>query len=132
MRGRETGSTSPLVSPPAVTAYFEALNSEDWESMSSVWAEDAELRAVGSRPRRGRENILSYFRTLFAPWSEHREGPTRLIVSGDVVVAEIEFAGVTRGGKQLAFDAVDVFDLQRDTITRLSTWYDLTWVRAQL
>jgi uncharacterized protein (TIGR02246 family) len=116
----------------AVRAYFDALNAEDWPRLSELWAEDAELRAVGARPRRGREQIMSYFRPLFEPWARHRDTPTRVIADGDAVVVEVEFTGMTRDGRELSFDAVDVFDLADGAIARLSTWYDLAWVRKQL
>jgi ketosteroid isomerase-like protein len=118
--------------PGAVTAYFAALNAEDLDALVGLWAPTAELRAVGSRPRRGRDEISAYFRPLFAPWAAHLDQPTRWIVGGDVVVVEVTFTGTTRAGKQLAFDAVDVFDLSDGLITRLTTWYDLAWVRKQL
>jgi ketosteroid isomerase-like protein len=119
--------------PAAVTAYFESLNAEALDRLAELWAPDAELRAVGSRPRTGRDQVMAYFASLFGPWAEHEDRPTRFIVAGDTVVVEIRFSGATRDGKRLSFDAVDVFDLQGDgAIARLTTWYDLAWVRSQL
>lgn len=118
--------------PAVARAYFDALNAEDWEALATVWAHDAELRAVGSRPRRGRDEVMAYFRPLFGPWARHLDQPTRWIVAGDTVVAEVRFTGTTHEGKELSFDAVDVFDLTGGAIARLTTWYDLSWVRRQL
>jgi ketosteroid isomerase-like protein len=118
--------------PASVRRYFEALNAEDWREFPTVWADDAELQAVGSRSRHGRQEIMDYFRGVFQPWAEHRDQPTRYIVAGDSVVAEVQFTGVTHGGREVGFDAVDIFDLEDGAIARLSTWYDLTWVRRQL
>lgn len=118
--------------PPTVRAYFEALNAEDWDRLSAVWADDAELAAVGSRPRRGRAEVMAYFDGLFDPWLEHVDRPTRIIAADDTVVVEVEFSGVTRSGKKVTFDAVDIFDLGWGEIVKLATWYDLSWVRKQL
>jgi uncharacterized protein (TIGR02246 family) len=120
-----------VVSDP-IRAYFDALNAEDWPRMAALWADHAELRAVGARPRRGREQIMSYFTPLFEPWARHRDTPTRFIGDGDAVVVEVEFTGTTHDGRELSFDAVDVFDLAGGAIARLTTWYDLAWVRKQL
>lgn len=122
----------PATVPAAVTEYFEALNAEDFARLERTWSATGELRAVGSRPRRGIDEVMAYFRPLFEPWAEHLDQPTRTLVAGDAVVVEVRFSGRTPGGRELAFDAVDVFDLADGRIERLSTWYDLTWVRRQL
>ena len=118
--------------PAVVLAYFEALNGEDWERLADLWTEAAELQAVGVRARTGRDDVLAYFRPLFDPWAHHFDRPTRYIVSDTVVVVEVEFTGTTRTGRELSFDALDVFDLAGDAIARLTTWYDLVWVRKKL
>lgn len=118
--------------PAAVRDYFDALNAEDFEALERAWSRAGELRAVGSRPRQGIEEVMAYFRPLFAPWAEHRDQPTRVIGEGDAVVVEVRFTGRTEAGRELIFDAVDVFDLRDGVIARLSTWYDLAWLRRQL
>jgi ketosteroid isomerase-like protein len=118
--------------PPEVRDYFDALNGEDFEALERVWSRHGELRAVGSRPRQGIEEVMAYFRPLFDPWVEHRDQPTRVIADGDAVVVEVRFTGRTEAGRELVFDAVDVFDLRDGLVERLSTWYDLAWLRRQL
>jgi ketosteroid isomerase-like protein len=128
----EGSAVSPAELPAAIREYFAALNSEDWSRMEGAWADEAELRAVGSRPRHGREEIMAYFHGVFDPWAAHVDRPTRAIVAGDAAVVEVTFSGTTHAGRDLVFDAVDVFDLAGDAIVRLTTWYDLAWVRKQL
>ena len=118
--------------PGAVSDYFAALNGERWSLLEPLWHPDAVLRAPGTRPRTGRSEIMAYFRSLFEPWSSHRDEPTRVLVAEDTVVVEVEFAGVTRSGVKLTFDAVDIFDLRDGIITTLTTWYDLNWLRKQI
>lgn len=120
------------VAPAAVKAFFAALNAEDWPRMEATWGASGELRAVGARPRQGRDDIMTYYHGLFGPWPEHHDQPTRVIAAGDAVVVEVEFTGTTTSGKQIRFDAVDVFDLRDGVIQRMTSWYDLAWVRGQL
>jgi ketosteroid isomerase-like protein len=133
------GSTVPAVAaqesvavPSMVTGYFDALNREDWALMRELWDVNAELRAVGARPRRGRDEVMSYLEPIFGPWATHLDQPTRFIVAPSTVVVEVRFTGVTHAGRELPFDAVDVFDTDDHAILRLTTWYDLAWLRKQL
>jgi ketosteroid isomerase-like protein len=112
-----------------VLGYFSCLNDEDWDRMATLWDVDARMRAVGARPRRGRDDVLGYFTRLFEPWTTHVDLPTRVVVDGDVVVAEVTFTGRSRAGVEATFDAVDVFDLRDGRIMALSTFYDLVAAR---
>lgn len=115
-----------------VTAYIACLNEEDWEAFADLWHDDAEFRAVGARPRCGRSEITAFFRRLFDPWAVHLDTQRRVISSGDVVTVEVDFVGTTPDGRQIEFDAVDVFDIENGRISRLSNWYDLAYVRMLL
>jgi ketosteroid isomerase-like protein len=118
--------------PETVRRYFDAVNGEDWDTLATLLHADAELRAVGARPRTGRDEVMTYYFGVFDEWEEHDDRPTRFLVDGDSVVAEIAFEGKTRGGTPVTFDAVDVFDLQDGLVRRLSSWYDIARVRALL
>lgn len=115
--------------PHAVAEYFRCLDAEDWEAMEDIWTDDVRLRAVGARPREGRDDVMRYYRRLFDPWEVHHDQPTRVVVAGDVVTVEVTFSGRTRDGVEASFDAVDVFDLRDGRITALSNWYDLVAAR---
>ncbi|MFV0463509.1 MAG: nuclear transport factor 2 family protein [Nostocoides sp.] len=118
--------------PDAITTYFDAINTEDWDRLAEVWHEEADLLAVGARPRHGRDDIVSYYPKTLAPWKAHLDNPTRYIVSGDTVTAEIHFSGRSADGVSVEFDAVDVFDLVDGRIQRLTNWYDVAAVRSLL
>ncbi|MCR6030083.1 hypothetical protein GGQ22_01325 [Nocardioides sp. zg-579] len=118
--------------PPPVAAYFESINTEDFDRLETLWTDDVTLRAVGQKPRQGRDAVMAYFRPLFARWAKHLDTPTRVITSANVSVVEVSFIGTTSAGKELTFDAVDVFDLSGDRISALSTWYDLHWLVKQV
>jgi ketosteroid isomerase-like protein len=115
-----------------VREYFTCLDTEDWDRMRELWQPESEMRAVGARPRVGIDAVIDYFSGLFSPWVEHEDRPTRLLASGDSIVAEVTFFGLSHAGQRVAFDAVDVFDLQDGRIRRLTNWYDLVYARKVL
>jgi ketosteroid isomerase-like protein len=115
-----------------VRSYFACLDSEDWARMRTLWHADAELRAVGARPRQGVDEVIGYFSNLFTPWPKHEDRPMRLLDSGDTIVVEITFFGTTPDGRDVSFDAVDVFDLRDGRIVKLTNWYDIAYARKVL
>lgn len=118
-----------------VMRYFECVNTEEWAEFTTLWAEDAETRPIGGRPRQGRDDIMGYFTKLFRPWLEHDDTPTRLVVSTEdaTVLAEVMFTGRTHSDREIQFEAIDVFDFADDRkIRRWSSWYDLEYVRRFL
>jgi ketosteroid isomerase-like protein len=120
------------MSTDTVQRYFVCLDTEDWAQMRTLWHDDAELRAVGARPRSGVDEVIGYFSNLFSPWPAHQDKPTRLIGSGDTIVAEVTFTGTTPDARDVSFDAVDVFDLRDGKIAKLTNWYDIAYVRKVL
>jgi ketosteroid isomerase-like protein len=115
-----------------VEAYFDAVNGERWDVLATLWHTDGRLRAVGTRPREGRDDVLTYYHGLFDPWAEHFDQPTRTIAQDETVVVEVTFAGRTAAGRPITFDALDVFDLRDGQIVQLTSWYDLVLVRQLL
>jgi ketosteroid isomerase-like protein len=115
-----------------VRSYFICLDSENWERMRTLWHPESELRAVGARPRRGIDEVIAYFSRVFTPWPRHTDAPTRFIHAGATRVVEVTFTGTTADGRKVSFDAIDVFDLVDGQIRRLTTWYDIAYVRAAL
>lgn len=116
-----------------IHAYFRCLNDEDWGGLGELFHEDAALRAVGARPRRGPEEIVAYFGRIFEPWARHQDRPTRILVVADTVLAEVTFTGIAHGAEaEVSFDAVDVFDLEGGRIRRMSNWYDIAYARKAL
>jgi ketosteroid isomerase-like protein len=117
-----------------VLRYFQCLDTEDWTQMRELWCDDGRLRAVGARPRDGADAVIGYFSKLFDPWPSHEDKPVRLVVSepDQTVLAEVVFTGTTPGGRDVRFDAVDVFDFADGCIAKLSNWYDIDFARRSL
>jgi ketosteroid isomerase-like protein len=114
--------------------YFACLDAEDWVQMAELWTEDGRMLAVGARPRDDRDQVLAYFGKLFTPWQHHEDRPTRLIVAeaDQAVVAEVTFLGTTQDGRDVRFEAVDVFDFRDGRICKLTNWYDIAYARKTL
>jgi ketosteroid isomerase-like protein len=129
---KDRGTGRAEINQDVVRRYFVCLDTEDWTTMRGLWHEGSALRAVGARPRDGIEEVIRYFSRLFSPWAHHVDSPTRIISADDTVVVEVKFKGVTLHGREVTFDAVDIFDLEGGRIRRLANWYDLEYARAVL
>ena len=123
----------PNRSPIAVVKdYFTALNDEDWELMASVLHPELDLIPSGSRPRIGADKAIAMFQKIFERFPVHQDNPTRFLEAGNTVVVEITFNGATQDGQEVAFDAVDIFDVEDGRIFRLSQWFDTAALAAAL
>lgn len=114
--------------------YFKLLNDEEWDGFRDLWTDDAEVVAVGARPRHGIDGVMTYYKKIFGPWSKHVDEPVRVMsaTEGDTVTVEVRFQGWTHDGRHVAFDAVDLFDLRDGRIRRLSSWYDIDYARRAI
>ena len=115
-----------------IDRYFAAINSEDWPALALLWHRDVEWRATGARPRRGKEDVLTYYPRALALYPKHHDDPARIIDAGETITVEIVFTGETRDAKPIRFDAVDVFDFEDGLIRGFSSWFDLDELRGQL
>lgn len=113
-------------------AYFTGINEERYDDVGALFAPGGVIVAPGTPPRTGAE-IPAYFAAALAPYPEHRDDPTRMLLCGSAATVEIHFSGRHTGGGTMEFDAVDVFDVdERGDIVRLTTWYDSHRVRRRL
>lgn len=115
-----------------VDRYFAAVNSGDWLGLRDLFTEHAVLAAPGVRTRHGRDAVGSYYPRVLSGYAEHFDRPGRRLDCGSTTVVEISFAGRRVDGRPVAFDAVDLFDLEDGRIARLSIWYDTAAVAAML
>jgi ketosteroid isomerase-like protein len=121
-----------MTNEEVVRRYFYCLDHEDWVQMRELWHDDGTLRAVGARPRDGIEDVMNLFGKLFVPWPKHCDEPTRIVHGGDTVLVEVTFTGTTGDGREVSFDAIDVFDLRDGKIGRMTNWYDTAYARKML
>jgi ketosteroid isomerase-like protein len=114
-----------------IERYFHCINHEDWDGLAELWHDDAEFRVTAARPRSGKEDVLRYYPKALAPFPEHWDEPTRIIVAGNTVTVEIDFIGRTADGRPVEFPAVDIFDLEDGKIRNFSSWFDIELIRKQ-
>lgn len=114
-----------------VAAYFSAVNERRFDDLIALFHDDAEVRPVGARRRVGREDIAAYYPPLLAGFSASHDDPQEVHVAGEVVTVEIAFTGTTVGGREVAFDAVDVFRIRSGRIASLRILYDILDVIRQ-
>ena len=115
-----------------IQAYFDRMNSEDWEGLGDLFDEEAVLEAPGFPRQQGRETVRGYFRAALGIYPRHYDDPVRIVVAGDTVTVNIHYEGTLANGHRLSFDAVDVFDLRDGKIVELTSWYDSYEVRRAL
>lgn len=120
---------------PAVAAYFEAVNADRFGDLRDLFVADVVMEMAGSAPRVGVDAALAYYPLALASLPVHHDEPVSVMTSPDgrQVAVEIAFRGTTDDGRQVAFTAVDLFDLD-DTgrIARLRSIYDTKPVVEQL
>ncbi len=88
--------------------------------------------AAGARPRHGVEDLMTLYTKMFDHWPKHLDVPGRTFIDGNTVTVEVHFVGTTDDGRELEFDAVDVIDVEKGKIARLTNWYDTSKVRAMI
>jgi ketosteroid isomerase-like protein len=131
--GERRGGPGRRSTQATVDAYFDGINEERYADVADLFTPAGVLMAPGTRPRQGAEEIASYFAAALAPYPEHLDTPTRVVLSGSTAVAEIHFAGRHAKGGTMEFEAVDVFDFDMDgSIVSMTSWYDSHRVRQQL
>ncbi|MDE0667970.1 MAG: nuclear transport factor 2 family protein [bacterium] len=131
-RNAAAGPPGPPAATAVVEAYFEAVDAEDFDKLSRLLDPDVSLTACGSRPRQGAAAVIALFRAIFERFPMHADRPRRLICEGGTVVAEFRFEGTSAAGVDVAFEAVDVFDIEDGRIVRLTQWFDSAHLERQL
>lgn len=115
-----------------VDRYFEQLNANDFDGLAELFAPSAVLQVPLTRDRKGRDDIMDYYRGVLTKYPEHHDEPVRALVEGGVAMVEIAYRSTYEDGRTVAFDAVDVFEVSDGEITRLATYFDSERVARQL
>jgi len=116
-----------------VRSYFDAIHSGELDNLASLFAEDASLHFPLSEPIVGRGAIRQFYEGVFNFYSKRSDHVSRLFFSEDgSVAAEIHFDGTTSTGKEVTFDAVDLFTVAQGKIQKLQIFYDSAKVMKML
>lgn len=113
-------------------AYFDAVHAGDSARLAALFAEDAVLRFPTLDPIVGREAIRTFYANVFTFYAKRSDQVTRWFHADDAVAAEIHFEGLTGDGKNVVFDAVDLFTVSGGKIARIEIYYDSASVLRML
>ncbi len=117
----------------AARAYFHAVHAGDTEALAQAFEEDAEIRFPTRAPVTGRANIAAFYADVFKFYVNRHDEVTRWFHSADgLVAAQIHFDGTTNTGRDVTFDAIDVFSERNGRIHRLWIVYDSATVLQML
>lgn len=123
--------TSPAEA--AARAYFDAIHAGSTEGVAKAFAEDAEVHFPSREPVVGRANIAAFYADVFKFYIHRHDEVTRWFHSADgLAAAQIHFEGTTNTGRDVVFDAVDVFTEKNGVIQRLWIVYDSARVLQML
>lgn len=106
-------------------SYFAAVNETRLDDLAGVFAENGVLSFPMLPPIEGRKAIRDFYAGVLQFYPKRYDDVTRWFVSeaGDVA-AEIHFEGRTSTGRDVIFDAVDVFTIKNNLIQKLNIFYD--------
>jgi ketosteroid isomerase-like protein len=117
----------------AARAYFEAIHAGSTEAIAKAFAEDAEVHFPAREPVIGRANVAAFYGDVFKFYVKRQDEITRWFHSADgSVAAQIHFEGTTNTGRDVVFDAMDVFTEEGGLIKRLWIVYDSAKVLQML
>ncbi len=125
-------SGQPLSPEGAARAYFDAVHAGDAEGVAALFTDDAVLRFPMLDPIVGREAIRAFYANVFNFYTRRSDQVTRWFHGESAAAAEIHFEGRTSSGKDVVFDAVDLFTALNGKITRLEIFYDSARVLQML
>jgi steroid delta-isomerase-like uncharacterized protein len=132
--------TKPGRKPPrrkAVEAharsYFEAVARRDPEAMAEHWREDGVDDLVPVRPLRGKDEIVAFFRDLFAAVPDMEMTVTRVVAGETQAAVEWRLTGTFTGGpfegidptgKHVEIRGIDLLEIEDDKIVGNTAYYD--------
>jgi steroid delta-isomerase-like uncharacterized protein len=114
-------------------AYFEAMDNRDAEGMTAHWREDGVEDIVPVGVLRGRDELRSYFASLFAAIPDARTSVTRLVAGEQSCAVEWRLEGTFSGaafmdieptGKHIEIRGLDLFELEDSELVSNTAYFD--------
>ena len=120
--------------------FEEALNAHDVDRMLSFFADDAVYDYVPMPTPLPKDQIGSFFESVFQGWPDFRSLPGREFLVGNIRVVEHSVEGTHQGewmgipptGKKFPTPHIDIFEYEGDKIKRLTTYIDISRILIQL
>jgi predicted SnoaL-like aldol condensation-catalyzing enzyme len=129
----QASASSRSSAETAAQVYFDAVHAGSTEDLAKAFAQDAEIHFPMREPVVGRANIVAFYADVFKFYVKRHDHITRWFYSADgTVAAQIHFDGTTNTGRDVVFDAIDVFTAKDGLIQHLWIVYDSAKVLQML
>src|SRR5512146_1152892 len=107
------GAASSVDTVAVAKSYFAAVNETRLDDLAAVFAPHGVLSFPMLEPIQGRQAIRDFYAGVLQFYPRRYDEVTRWFVSGTGdVAAEIHFEGRTATGRDVVFDAVDLFTIK--------------------
>jgi steroid delta-isomerase-like uncharacterized protein len=116
-----------------VRSYFEAIARRDLRAIGDHWSEDGVDDIVPLAPVRGRDEITSFFREVFAAVPDLETTVTRVVAGEREAAVEWRmsgnftgepFQGVDATGKRVELRGLDLLEVEDGKIVSNTAYYD--------
>ncbi len=101
---------------------FEAVDTEDWNTLERYFHPQAVYERPGHEPMLGRDQVLDFYRNI----RNVRHGNhqvTDIITNKENIVCQGRFSCVTKDGSRLTVEFSDFYLLNRGKILRRKTYF---------
>ena len=125
---------SPEVVSKAIKAYFAAIRAMDIPAIVNTFAEDAVSHdPVGAQPIEGHQKITEFFQSITAAFKEVGLTEDQVFVAGNGAAVKWTGSGISKQGKRVRFEGIDVFEVnEAGKIRRLYAYWNPAEMVAQL
>jgi hydroxyacylglutathione hydrolase len=118
----------------AMTAYFEALASQDLDAIAAAWAPDGVCHLVGGQEADGPDGVRAYWAEFFASMPDLRFEVEDMVADGNQLAERwpakgtfagpASYQGIEPTYARLDLDGLDLFDLRDGQIVREHAYTD--------
>lgn len=117
----------------AVERYFALVTAPEADAFVQLFADDAEVEdPVGAPTLLGPGGMAKFHGRLHRAWQRLAMTEVERFERGNRAAVRWTASGLSAGGKAIAFDGINTFDVGEDgKITRLSAYWDFDGVVAQ-
>jgi steroid delta-isomerase-like uncharacterized protein len=106
---------SPEVVSNTVKKYFAALRAMDQQAWVNTFAVDAISHdPVGAPPIEGHQKLGEFFQTITAAFKEVGLTEDQVFVAGNEAAVKWTGAGVSKQGRKVKFEGIDVIKVNED------------------
>ena len=125
---------SPEVVSRAVKDYFAAIRAMDQQAWVNTFAEDAiSYDPVGASPIIGHQKLGEFFQTITAAFKEVGLKEDEVFIAGNGAAVKWSGRGISRQGKKVHFEGIDVFEVnEAGKIQLLHAYWNPAEMVAQL